>query len=80
MFEQLVDVLVVGGVDVVLLDNMDMLILICVVEMIDGMLVSEVLGNMKFDRIVEVVVIGVNYILFGVFIYLVSILDFGFDF
>jgi nicotinate-nucleotide pyrophosphorylase (carboxylating) len=78
--EQLVDVLAVGGADVVLLDNMDTPTLTRAVEMIDGTLVSEASGNMKLDRIAEVAATGVNYISSGALTHSVSTLDLGLDF
>lgn len=48
--------------------------------MVNGVMKIEVLGNVKFDWIKLIVVMGVDYISLGVLIYLVCMIDLGLDF
>lgn len=51
-----------------------------VVKCIDGWVKIEVSGNVIFGCLCEIVLVNVDYIFFGVLIYLVGIVDFGLDF
>ena len=76
---QLDEVLAVGGVDVVLLDNMDVGDLARAVAKIGGRLVTEASGNMTLLRIAEVATTGVGYISVGALTHSVENMDIGLD-
>ena len=77
---QLEEVLVVGGADAVLLDNMDTPTLSRAVEIAGGRVALEASGNMKLDRIAEVAATGVDYISSGALTHSARTLDLGLDF
>ncbi len=76
---QLDEVLAVGGVDVVLLDNMDVDDLARAVAKVDGRLVTEASGNMTLLRVAEVAATGVGYISVGALTHSVENMDIGLD-
>ena len=77
---QLEEVLVVGGADAVLLDNMDTPTLSRAVVIAGGRVALEASGNMKLDRIAEVAATGVDYISSGALTHSARTLDLGLDF
>jgi nicotinate-nucleotide pyrophosphorylase (carboxylating) len=78
--EQLDEVLLSGGADCVLLDNMDCPTLIRAVRMVGGRMVTEASGNMTLDRIPEVAATGVDYISVGALTHSAPVLDLGLDY
>lgn len=78
--DQLEEVLAQGGADVVLLDNMDTPTLRRAVEMVDGRLLTEASGNMRLERIAEVVSTRVDFISVGALTHSARTLDLGLDF
>lgn len=77
---QLAEVLAVGGVDAVLLDNMDTATLRQAVELVAGRLATEASGNMTLPRIAEVAATGVDFISVGALTHSARVLDLGLDF
>jgi nicotinate-nucleotide pyrophosphorylase (carboxylating) len=77
---QLEEVIVAGGADVVLLDNMDTNQMRRAVEMVDRRMITEASGNMRLDRIADVAATGVDYIAVGALTHSVRVLDLGLDF
>ncbi|MBF0258488.1 MAG: carboxylating nicotinate-nucleotide diphosphorylase [Desulfamplus sp.] len=65
------------GVDVIMLDNMDIPTMIEAVSMVDGKAATEASGNMTFDRIEAVAQTGVDYISVGALTHSVSVFDFS---
>lgn len=78
--DQLAEVLDEGGVDAVLLDNMDTPRLREAVAMNAGRLVLEASGNMRLGRVAEVAASGVDYISVGALTHSARTLDLGLDF
>lgn len=78
--DQLEEALLVGGADVILLDNMDTPTLKKAVALTTGRAVLEASGNMKLDRIAEVAATGVDYISSGALTHSARTLDLGLDF
>lgn len=78
--DQLEEVLMVGGADVVLLDNMDISTLARAVAMVSGRMTCEASGNMTLPRIAEVAATGVDYISSGSLTHSAQTLDLGLDF
>lgn len=76
---QLDEVLLTGGADVVLLDNMDTPTLAKAVRLVGGRLVTEASGNMSLPRIAEVAATGVDYISVGALTHSAPTLDLGLD-
>lgn len=77
---QLEQVLVTGGADVVLLDNMDIATLTQAVQMVAGQLVTEASGNMRLERIADVAATGVDFISVGALTHSAQVADLGLDF
>jgi len=77
---QLEEVLVVGGAEVVLLDNMDIEIMTQAVSMVKGRMLIEASGNMTLERIAEVAATGVDYISSGALTHSVGTVDIALDF
>lgn len=77
---QLEEVLVTGGADVVLLDNMSTIDLKVAVGLVAGKLVTEASGNMRLDRIAEVAATGVDFISVGALTHSAPVMDLGLDF
>ncbi len=77
---QLADLLVIGGADAVLLDNMDTATLLQAVQLVAGRLTTEASGNMALPRIAEVAATGVDYISAGALTHSACTLDLGLDF
>jgi len=78
--EQLTEVLKVGGVNVVLLDNMDNDMLSEAVSMVNGQVKTEASGNVTFERIASIAAAGVDYISSGALTHSVRTVDLGLDF
>lgn len=78
--EQLTEVLKIGGVNVVLLDNMDNDMLSEAVAMVNGQMKTEASGNVTLDRIASIAKAGVDYISSGALTHSVRTVDLGLDF
>lgn len=78
--DQMEEALLIGGADVILLDNMDTPTLIKAVALNAGRVTLEASGNMKLDRIAEVAATGVDYISSGALTHSARTLDLGLDF
>lgn len=78
--EQLVEVLEVGGADVVLLDNMSTEAMAEAVRIAAGRVILEASGNMSLGRIAEVAATGVDFISVGALTHSAKVLDLGLDF
>jgi nicotinate-nucleotide pyrophosphorylase (carboxylating) len=78
--DQLDEVLVTGGAEVVLLDNMDTATLARAVEMVARRVITEASGNMTLARLPEVAATGVDYISAGALTHSARVLDLGLDF
>jgi nicotinate-nucleotide pyrophosphorylase (carboxylating) len=68
-------VLEVGGVDYILLDNMDLTTLRQAVKLIDGQIKSEASGGITEENLVEIAACGVDFISMGALTHSVSSLD-----
>lgn len=73
-FDELVQVLEVG-VDCIMIDNFDLLMMCEVVQIIVRWVVFEVLGNVDFDIISVIGYIGVDFVFVGVLIKYVCVID-----
>jgi len=78
--EQLTEVLKIGGVNVVLLDNMDNGMLRESVAMVNGQIKTEASGNVTLDRIASIAAAGVDYISSGALTHSARTVDLGLDF
>ena len=78
--DQLADVLEVGGVSVVLLDNMNNEMLQEAVALVDGRMTTEASGNVTLDRIASIAATGVDYISSGALTHSAPTIDLGLDF
>ena len=67
------------GVDVILLDNMDVATLTEAVRRIDGRAISEASGGVTPDTAAQIAATGVNRIAIGWITHSAPILDIGFD-
>lgn len=77
--EQLQEVLAVGGVDMVLLDNMDVPTLQKAVEMVGGKFPLEASGGVNLATVKAIAETGVNYIAVGALTHSAPALDIGLD-
>lgn len=78
--DQLSEVLEVGGVSAVLLDNMDNDMLREAVTIIDGRMKTEASGNVTLERISSIAATGVDYISSGALTHSALSVDLGLDF
>lgn len=65
------------GVDVIMLDNMDIPTMRAAVKMVDGRALTEASGNMSLERVRAVAETGVNYISVGALTHSVTVFDFS---
>lgn len=68
----------VAGVDVIMLDNMEVPLMKKAVGLIAGHAQTEASGNMTLDRIAQVATTGVDYISIGALTHSVPVFDFSF--
>lgn len=78
--DQLAEVLRIGGVQVVLLDNMDNDMLQEAVAMVAGRIKTEASGNVTLERIASIAATGVDYISSGALTHSARTVDLGLDF
>ena len=77
--DQLEQVIRNGGVDMVLLDNMDIATLRKAVEMVGGKFALEASGGVNLDTVKDIAETGVNYIAVGALTHSAPALDIGLD-
>ena len=73
--EEVKEVLEVGGIDFIMLDNMDYATMRKAVQMIDGKYSTEASGGITAETLAEVAECGVDYISMGALTYSVQALD-----
>lgn len=76
---QLDEVLAIGGVSAILLDNMSTEDIAAAVRTAAGRMVLEASGNMRLERVAEVAATGVDYISAGALTHSARTLDLGLD-
>jgi nicotinate-nucleotide pyrophosphorylase (carboxylating) len=77
--DQLKQVIKIGGVDNILLDNMDLKTLKKAVELIGGKYVTEASGGVTLETVANIAETGVDYISVGALTHSASSLDIGLD-
>lgn len=77
--EQVKQIVKTGGVDVVLLDNMDVKTLQKAVALIGGKFITEASGGVSLETVAEIAATGVDYISVGELTHSAQALDIGLD-
>lgn len=76
---QLEEVLKIGGVDIVMLDNFELSDLKAAIKIIDGRLITEASGNVSLGTVRDIAETGVDYISVGALTHSAPALDIGLD-
>ena len=77
--EQVSEVLEVGGVDVIMLDNMNLEKIKAAVKLINKKVKIEVSGNITLERVAEISNLEIDYISVGALTHSVNAVDIGLD-